>query len=116
MQRLTPKLLRKDYKFNDAEIAVQSNEERVLLGRLKAISYAKNHNEQVFSWVLNMFTERKGGDKNRLKSYVQAGAKELAFYFVWGMPMIISCKGKIGHKSWQIANGQRYTVYSFIHS
>ena len=84
LQRLTPELLRKDDKFNDAVIVVQSNEERVLLGRLKAISYAKNHGEPVFSWVLNMITERKGGDKERSKSYVQAGAKELEFYFVQG--------------------------------
>ena len=30
--------------------------------------------------------------------------------------MIISCKGKIGHKSWQIVNGQRCIAHSFIHN
>ena len=65
----------------------------LLLGRLKAISYAKNHGEPIFSCVINMSTEKRG-DKERSKIYVQAGAKELEFYFVQGMLMIISCKGK----------------------
>ena len=30
--------------------------------------------------------------------------------------MIISCKGKIGHESWQIANGRRCIAHSFIHN
>ena len=30
--------------------------------------------------------------------------------------MIISCKGKIGHESWQIVNGRRCIAHSFIHN
>ena len=45
------------------------------------------------------YPQKKGGDKKRSKSYVQAGAKELKLFFVRGMAMLISCKGKIGHKS-----------------
>ena len=60
LQRLSPELLKKDPKFEDAEIAVQSNQERVLLGKLKAIAFAKKHGEPVFCWVLNMTTDKKG--------------------------------------------------------
>ena len=59
LQRLTPGILRKDYKLNDAKIAVQSNEEKVFLERLKAISDTKSHDEPVFSWVLNISTEKR---------------------------------------------------------
>ena len=81
MQRLTPELLRKDSKFNGAEITVQSNEERVLLGRIKAISYAKFHGEQVFSWILNMSTKRKGGDKERSKKNCSSRSKRVRILF-----------------------------------
>ena len=52
-----------------------------------------------------MTTDKAGGDKERSRNYAHAGASELEFFFVWGMPLIICCKGKIGHESWEVANG-----------
>ena len=63
-----------------------------------------------------MTTDKKGGDKERSTHYVHAGANELEFFFVRGMPLIITCKGKIGHESWEVANGRKCIAHSFIHN
>ena len=93
-QYLTPDIIRRDSEFKNAEISVQSNQERVLFGRMKAIRFAEDNKETVFSWVLNMNTDKLNGDKERSNEWVEVGAIELEYFFVRGMPMIISCKGK----------------------
>lgn len=115
LQYLTPELI-KDGGFEDAEIAVQTNQERLLFGRLKTIHFGIHHEEPIFRWVLNMYTEKTGGDRERSSAFVDAGAEELEFYFVRGMPMIVSCSGKIGHPDWQIANAKKCIAHSFVHA
>ena len=63
-----------------------------------------------------MTTDKAGGDKERSTNYAHAGASELEFFFVRGMPLIICCKGKIGHESWEVANGRWCVAHSFVHN
>ena len=49
----------------------------------------------------------------RSTAFLTAGAKELQFFFVRGMPLIITVK--IGHETWKIANGRRAVAHSFSH-
>ena len=74
VQRLSPDLVRADPSFKDEAIAVQSNQERLLFGKMKAIEFAKENNEPVFLWVLNVQTDKPGGDKKRAEGWVEVGA------------------------------------------
>ena len=65
---------------------------------------------------MNVQTDKPGGDKKRAEGWVEVGAVELEYFFVRGMPMVISCKGKIGHEDWQVANGCRCIAHSFVHA
>ena len=54
-------------------------------------------------------------DDARSEAFVEAGAEELEFLFVRGMPGIITQGGKVGHVSWEIANSKRVIFHSFSH-
>ena len=73
-QYLNPDLLRADPSFKDAAIAVQSNQERLLFGKMKAIEIAKENNEPVFSCVSNIQTDQTGGDNNRAQLWIEVRA------------------------------------------
>ena len=49
----------------------------------------------------------------RSNAFIAAGASELQFLFVRGMPIIIT--SKVGHESWKICNGRTATAHSFLH-
>ena len=114
MQPFSSSLLHNDPAFEDALVAVLSNEERRTFNRLKLSRYAKLHKEPVFRWVQNMIT--KGGSENgkaRSEAWVAAGCHELEYYFVRGLPIVVTSKGKLGHESHGIANGRTGRLLSF---
>ena len=97
-QMLKPDLIRRDACFKDALFAVLSNEERMVIGKLKTIQFGIDHHEPIFCWVQNVHKNELGGDQKRAEEWVQVGAMELEFYFVRGMPMVVCGSGKYGHR------------------
>ena len=114
IQRLSPALLHDDPAFEDAKIAVQSNEERRLFNRLKVLRFAVRKREPVFRWVLNMMVGTGSNGGARSEAWVAAGCREVEFLFVRGMPIVLTCS-KSGHDSWEICNGSSGTAHSFAH-
>ena len=61
-------------------------------------------------------TRSAQGSRERSELWVSTGAcSELQYYFVRGMPIVVTVKGKYGHESWEIANGKIGKAHSFIH-
>ena len=54
LPRLSPDLLRQDPQFENAPIAVQSNQERVVFNKFLTQRFAKRNGEPIFRWVLPM--------------------------------------------------------------
>jgi hypothetical protein len=121
-QRLDPALLKKDPAFEDAVFAVQTNQERVILSKLHALRFAKRKRKPIYRWTLPM---RKAAGRSRASyedyddtrkkyesaGWVSRGAIELEFFFVEGMPLIVT--ENYGHASWKIANQRPCKAHSF---
>ena len=113
-QMLTPQLLQDDPEFLDASIAVQSNEERCLLNRLCAQSYAVRNRQPVFRWVTPLKEGRNAFEAHppvKAGAFVDAGAGELVVWFVPGMPMVTT--QRVGHKGHEVHNGTRVVAVGF---
>ena len=111
---LSPQLLQEDPQFLDASIAVQSNEERCLLNRLGAQSYAVRNRQPVFRWVMPLREGRNAFEAHppvKAGAFVDAGAGELVVWFVPGMPMVTT--QRVGHKGHEVHNGTRVVAVGF---
>ena len=122
-QQLDKELIEKDPKFEDAVIAVKSNQERIELSRLRTIRFAEIHKKPIYRWTLPMRVSSRLGRSacemydpvkrvyRHSAAFVAAGARELEFLFVEGMPLVMT--EKMGHTSWHIANGRPGRAHSF---
>ena len=87
-----------------------------MLNELQAIRFAMRHGKPIFRWILPMLVGKNQYEDfppERSTVFLNAGARELQFFFVRGMPIIITVK--IGHDTWKIANGRTAVAHSFSH-
>ena len=122
IQRLLPELLKEDPEFEEAVIAVQSNVERMLFNRLQAVRFAKRHKEPIFCWLMQMngMWEDNKPSATHSRDWFEAGAKELEFLFVRGLPVVLTANMTDPpwkfHKSWEAFKNRTGTLESFVYA
>ena len=121
-QKFDRALLERDEEFWYAPIAVQTNQERHILSRLRTIVYAKRHNLPVFRWTVPM--KNASGEFESFDEYerrypmfsvfVETGAMpamELEVLFIKDLPVLLALN--YGDMSWKFIKNRRGTFHSF---